>query len=127
MSNIRRVKIDSGAIDGSGDATAYSRPITGKILSVEVDYPSNSCTVDLDSDGPVSQKVLDLSSASTDAVYYPRVAVHDNTGSAIDLSDSEGGNTAKYECFVVSGRVKLTIASGTEDDEVTVYLVVEEY
>ena len=127
MSKIRKYKISSGAISAAGTASSYSVPIRGKILAVGVNYPTHTCTVDLDSDGEATaQKILDLSAANTDIIYYPRVAVHDNTGSAIDLSDTEGGNTAQYEPFVVYGRVKLSIASGTEGESVTVYLMVEE-
>jgi len=124
---IRKYKISSGSIAADGSASAYSTPIRGKILAVGVNYPAHTCTVDLDTDGEASaQKIIDLAAANTDATYYPRVAVHDNTGSAIDLSDTEGGNTAQYEPFVVYGRVKLTIASGTEDESVSVYIMVEE-
>lgn len=127
MGSIRKYKISSGAIDASGDAVAYSVPIMGKILAVGVNYPTNTCTVDLDSQGePTDQKIMDLAAANTDATYYPRVALHDNTGSALDLSDTEGGDVAMYDYFTVYGRVKLTIASGTEDEVVNVYLIVEE-
>jgi len=122
---IRQYRIESGALDGTGTATAYSPLINGKILSVEVNYPSNACTVDIDSQEGVSQKILDLASASTDAVVYPRVALEDNTGTALDLSDTEGGDTAVYGHFIVHGRLKLTIASGTQNDEVVVFVNVE--
>jgi len=127
MSNIRKYKISATIATGESTASAYSTPIRGKILAVGIDYPSHTCTVDLDSDGEASaQKILDLAAASTDATYYPRTPVHTYDGSAVDLSDSEGGNTAQYEPFVVYGRVKLSVASGTAGDTVSVYLIVEE-
>lgn len=127
MSKIAKYKISSGAIAADGSASAYSIPIRGRILAVGVDYPAHNCTVDLDTNGEASaQKILDLAAANTDATYYPRVAVHDKTGAAIDLSDAEGGNTAMYEPFLVYGRVKLTIASGTAGESVSIYLMVEE-
>jgi hypothetical protein len=127
MSNIRKYKISSGSIAADGSATAYSSTIRGRILAVGVDYPTHTCTVDLDTNGEASdQKILDLSAANTDATYYPRTPVHTYNGSAVDLSDDQGGNTAQYEPFVVYGRIKLTIASGTEDESVSVYIVVEE-
>jgi len=126
-SKIQRMRIKSGAIDSSGDATAHSTPIHGKILAVHINYPTHTCTVDIDSDETKDQKILDLAAANTDVVYYPRVAFHDNTGSALDLSDTEGGNTAVYGEFVVSGRLLLTIASGTEDEEVVVDVIYEAY
>ena len=123
MSNIRRVKIESGAIDSSGDAVVYSRPITGKLLSVQVSYDTNTCTVDLDTDKPVAENLLNLSAANTNAVYYPRVQIHDNTGAGVTYD----GSNEVYEPYSISGKVKLTIASGTQDEEVKVYLIVEEY
>ena len=127
MTSIREYKIASGAIDASGDAVAYSSTIRGRILKVGVNYDTNTCTVDLDSQGETNdQKIMDLAAANTDATYYPRVAQHDNTGAALDLSDAEGGNVAKYGYFTVYGRIKLTIAAGTEDEEVSVTITVEE-
>lgn len=117
-------KIKSGEIDVSGDASDYSIPIRGRILSVHIDYPAHACTVDLDTDEPVSQKVLDLASASTDAVYYPRTPVCNNSGS--ENVYFEGTNKVHTD-FTVFGRVKLTVASGTATEEVKVYLLVEEY
>lgn len=123
MSNIRKYKISSGTIAADGTASAYSTPIRGKILAVGVDYPAHTCTVDLDSDGEASaQKILDLSAASTDKTYYPRKAVEDNTGTAVTYD----GTNEIYEPYVVYGRVKLSVASGTAGESVSVYLVVEE-
>ena len=121
---IQMYKIESGAIDVSGDASEYSIPIRGRILSVQIDYPAHACTVDLDSDEAVSQKIIDLSSASTDAVYYPRTPVCNNSGS--ENVYFEGTNKVHTE-FTVFGRVKLTIASGTATEKVKAYLLVEEY
>lgn len=124
MSHIRKYKISSGAIAAAGTATAYSVPIRGKILAVGVDYPANTCTVDLDSDGEASaQKILDLAAANTDATYYPRVPVCVNTGAETILYST--GNKV-CEPYVVYGRIKLSIASGTATQSVSVYLVVEE-
>jgi len=123
MSKIKKYKISSGAISAAGTASAYSVPIRGRILAVGIDYPAHTCTVDLDSDGEASaQKILDLSAANTDATYYPRVQVHDNTGTGVTYD----GTHEIYEPFVVYGRVKLSVASGTEGESVKVYLMVEE-
>ena len=121
---IRKYKIESGAIDAAGAATAYSPVIRGRILSVGIDYPTNTCTVDLDSSGEASaQKILDLAAANTDKTYYPRTPVSTYTGAETVLSYTA---LKVHEPFVVFGRVKLTIASGTAAEEVTVYLNIEE-
>ena len=127
MGSIRKYKISSGAIDSSGDAVAYSATIRGRILAIGVDYDTNTCEVDLDSQGEVTdQKIINLAAANTDATYYPRILLQNNTGTNLDLSDAEGGNTAMYGHFVIYGRIKLTIASGTQNEEVSVSIVVEE-
>lgn len=124
---IVRHRISSGAIDASGNAAAYSKAIRGKILSVSINYPAHTCTVDLDeADSLKNQKILDLAAANTDATYNPRTPTHNYDGSTVDLSDTEGGDTAQYEPFVVHGRIKLTIASGTEGEEVTVDIIAEQ-
>ena len=122
---IQRVRIASGAIAAGGTATAYSNNIAGKILAVHVNYPTNTCTVDIDTDGELkSQKIIDLAAANTDAVYYPRTDVCDYAGAATPVYDT--GFVIVTE-FVVSGRLKLSIASGTAAETVTVDVIYEEY
>jgi len=121
---IQKYKIESGAIDSSGDASAYSTVVRGKVLAVWVDYPTNTCTVDLDTDEAVSQKIVDLSAANTDAVYYPRTPVCNNAGAETVYFEST--NKVHTE-FVIFGRIKLTVASGTADEEVNAYVLLEEY
>lgn len=127
MGTIRNVRWTATIAAGATGATAYGPPIRGRILKIGVDYTTAACTVDLDTDGETNaQKVLDLASASIDATYYPRVALHDNTGTALDLSDAQGGDVAMYGHFVVYGRLLLTLASGTATHSVTVHVTVEE-
>jgi hypothetical protein len=124
-SKIQRVRISSGAIAADGTATAYSSPICGKILAVEIDYPAATCTVDIDTDGELkAQKILDLAAANTDVVLYPRVDVCDNTGGA---SPVYGTGFVIVTEFVVNGRLKLAIASGTATQVVTVDVFYEAF
>ena len=124
MPKITKYKISSGAIAADGSASAYSIPIRGRILAVGVDYPAHTCTVDLDSDGEASaQKILDLAAASTDATYYPRTPVCTYNGAETVLTYTA---LKVHEPFLVYGRVKLSIASGTAGESVSVYLMVEE-
>lgn len=122
--SIRRYKINSGLIAADGSATAYSTgAIRGRILAVHVNYPTNTCTVDLDEqDTQSNQKIMDIAAANTDVVVNPRTAVQDITGADVTYD----GTRKIYEPFTVFGRVKLTIASGTEGEEVKVDLMVEE-
>ncbi len=127
MTRITKYKVSATIALGETTAISYSVPIRGRILAVGINYPSNTCTVDLDSDGEAAaQKVLDLAAANTDVVIYPRTLVQDNTGTDVDMSDAQGGDVKKYEYFVVYGRIKLSLASGTALDTVSVDLIVEE-
>ena len=45
--------------------------------------------------------------------------MHDYQGSALDLSDTEGGDTAVYGKFVVYGKLRLTLASAAAAETVT--------
>jgi hypothetical protein len=120
---IRKYTITSGAIAADGTASAYSPVIRGKLLAVSINYPAATCTVDLDEqDTANNQKLLDLAAANTDLTVYPRKAVQDNTGANVTYD----GTNEIYEHFIVFGRIKLSIASGTATQVVVVDLIVEE-
>ena len=124
MVKIRKYKISATIPAGDTGITAYSVPIRGRIIAVGVNYPTNTCTVDLDSDGEASaQKILDLAAANTDKTYYPRTPVCTYTG-----AEEVIWNTAMkvHEPFMVYGRILLTVASGTAEETVSVSIMVEE-
>jgi len=124
MSKITKYRIKATIPAGETSGSAYSQVIRGKILSVGINYPAHACTVDLDSDGEsASQKVMDLASASTDKTYYPRTPVCINTGAETVLSYT---GLKVYEPFLIYGRIKLSLASGTATESVSVELIVEE-
>lgn len=115
---IQQFRINSGPIAADGTATAVGRFMKGEIFSVEINYPANTCTVDLDSQEAVVQKIIDLAADNTDKVVYPRTSAQDNAGSAVAY---DGVNAIKVP-FTVHGRVKLSIASGTAGEIVTVFI-----
>ena len=124
MGKIENYKISATIPAGETGVTAYSANIRGKILAVGVDYPANTCTVDLDSAGEASaQKILDLAAANTDKTYYPRTPVCIYTGAETVLWYTA---LKVYEPFTVYGRILLTVASGTAGETVSVYVMVEE-
>lgn len=137
---VKTIRIKSGEIDASGEATAYSAPITGKIIAVTVIYSgTHDMEADLhevnpeDSDdvNDVIQTILDLAAsgatpATDNTTYYPRVALQDNTGSALDLSDTEGGDTAVYGEYVVSNKLMLDVNSGTAGESVEMLIHYED-
>lgn len=125
-----RYKITGTIAAGATTVTASSKPIRGRIVSVEIIYPVHTCTLDLDVNtgtGLQTQKILDLAASNTDTVKYPETPLHDYTGAAINLSDASGGNTAKYGPFMVFGTILMSIAAGTAGETITVYVNAEEY
>ena len=125
MSRITKYSITATIAAGETTASAYSTEvIRGKILAVGIDYPTNTCTVDLDSDGEAAdQKILDLAAANTDKIYYPRTPVQIYTGGETVLWFTA---LKVHEPFVVFGRIKLALAAGTAGESVTVDIIVEE-
>ena len=93
--------------------------IHGDILKVAFDVTGNSMDINIDSVGePVAQAILDYT-GNTDSTFYPRVAMTDNAGSALDVSDTEGGDVAVYGYYSVFGRLTLTLASAVATETVT--------
>lgn len=118
----------TGTIDASGNIDVYSANVVrGHIVAVQIDYPAATVEVDLKTGEAVEQVILDLAAANTDRTVYPVTPLHDYTGTAIDLSDAQGGDTAQNERFCVFGRLRLVCASGTATQVVTVHVYVEEY
>ena len=124
MGKFNLYRLRPAVIAADGSATVYTPNINGKIVAVKVYYPTNTCTVDLDSDEGVSQKIINLAAANTDAVYYPRTPVCNNAGNESVTYD---GTNKVHDEFIVYGRVLLTIASGTAGEAVKVDIIVEEF
>ena len=139
-------KIENTIGAGLTAGTTFSKPIRGKILSTRVEYTNSTPVSSSDRDtnlfemnpsAPTTiakaiQEILNiggLGAAPDDDnnVYYPETLAQDNTGTAINLSDAEGGNTAKYTPFLVFGRIMLSVTAATAGDITTVHLMVEEY
>jgi len=121
---IRKINLTATIAAGATTATATSETIHGKIVSVEVNYPTNTCTVDLDTVGENhSQKIMDLAAANTDVTYYPQTPVCTNTGAETVY---EFTALKKYTPINVFGKITLTLASGTATEAVTVGITYEE-
>ncbi len=121
---IRKINLTATIAAGETTATATSETIHGKIVSVEVNYPTNTVTVDLDTVGENNaQKIVDLAAANTDVTYYPQTPVSTNTGAETVF---EFTALKKYTQMVVFGKITLSLASGTETEAVTVGITFED-
>lgn len=117
---IRQVRITATVAAGATTASTTSEFIHGEILKIVTDITGDSMDVNLDTVGEQkSQALLDYT-GNTDTTFYPRVALTDNTGTALDLSDTEGGDVAMYGPYVVFGKITLALASAAAAETVTV-------
>jgi hypothetical protein len=127
VSKLTRVSL-SGTVNSSGVIDVYSEGvIRGKIEAVYIDYPAGTVAVTLQTDELVSQKVLELSAANTDKVFYPRVQVCQNDGTLLNNSNDGTAVTKLWDKFTVFSRLRLVCASGTNTQVVKVVVVFEEY
>ena len=123
---IQQTRITATVASGATTADVTSEFFHGKILKISMDVTGNSMDIDLDKVGEqVSQKILNIT-GNTDTTFYPRVQLEDNTGSALDLSDTEGGDTKVFGPFVVFGKVKLSLASAAGAETVTMEITYED-
>ena len=103
----------------TGITADSSSMINGEILKISMDVTGDSMDINLDTLGEQKAQAIIDYTGNTDSTFYPETPLHDYQGSAIDLSDTEGGNTAKYGKFVVYGKLRLTLASGAAAETVT--------
>lgn len=145
-SKITMHKISCTVAAGATSATATSAVMRGRILAIKTvltnTTPASSSDRDIDlyemnpfDDDDTTdaiQHILDVGTvgatpAADNTVYYPETKMQDYQGTALDLSDTEGGNTAKYDKFVVFGRLYLSVSAAAAGDITTLYVLVEEY
>ena len=118
----------SGTLDASGELSVYSsKIIRGLIKAVYVDRPAGNVEVKVETDELVKQEIIDLSTANTDVVIYPRVPVQTNAGADINNSNDGTAVTKLFDDYVVFGRLRLVCEGGTATQVVKVVLVYEEY
>ena len=103
-------KTVSVVTNGSGDATAYSEAITGRIHAIhyrKTDFANGvDFTITLESTGEGLWAQSDVNAA---AKVYPRAAVHDVAGVAATL---DGTRAMRDAVVAVNDRVKIVVAQG---------------
>ena len=120
MGQLRQMRVTATGAAGATGATADTSIIRGEIVSLSMDVTGNSMDINLDTlDEQKAQAILDYT-GNTDTTFYPETPMMDYQGSAIDVSDGQGGDTAKYGKFVVFSRLRLTLASAAAAETVTI-------
>lgn len=102
--NMRRVTVPL-TTDASGNCTAYSPAVSGRVMSViytkgTLDGTTTDITV---STAATLQTILTLTNVTASAAYHPRTVVNGNTGTA--LAGVEPINAADEE-------IKIVVAQG---------------
>lgn len=120
------VKRISGTTDTSGDATVYSSPFGGKLLSFHLDIDALDATADVTvtSDSElVAQTLYSSTNSNTNVAVYPREYAMDTAGADLTF---DGTRKVPTE-FVLNGRVKVVVAQGGSTKAFTINAYVEEY
>lgn len=106
----------TGTTDTSGDATiTSSNSYVGFLYAVQwidgtlADGVDAVLSVTTAADGGVAQTLLTLTDANNDAWYYPRVQVHDNTGTGVTYNGTDEIYAAQA---LINGPLSLVISSG---------------
>lgn len=98
-------------------STSQGTRVSGHLVAVAVDVGTLASTTDITISGEKAGTVLTLTNVAADAVYRPRLPVHDNTGTAI--SGAYSAPTLFDELVTV------TVAQGGNAKAGTVYLIVD--
>lgn len=111
---MRKVKV-TVTTDGSGDATAYSPRVAGKVHSVSYVKPGAASytdgvdfTITCEATG---QSIWTESNVNATAHRAPRMATHGNTDGAASLY-AAGGTAVQEPVAIASDRIKIVVASG---------------
>lgn len=115
--------------DGDGDFTETStESVNGYVEKVEYvdgDLADGTDLTITATDQAGANTILAEGDADNDAVFYPRAAAHDTTGTTID----EGDDTASFSHWVpihVSGKITVTVANGGDTKSGTAIVWIRE-
>jgi hypothetical protein len=114
-----KVTVTVAGSAGTATGSAKTRPITGLLLAVYLDYVTQPATADVTiataGSGYPAQTLLTLTNANTDGWFYPRLKVHDSAGVAA---------TAATDVVALADAVVISVAQG-DAGSVAVTLVYE--
>lgn len=110
------------ATDGSGDCTAASTVVTGRIHGIVFNAGTLANTADITVTAiATSEPILVVTNLSTSAPYYPRVQVHDETGAGATL---DGTRKMREAVCVANDRIRFVVAQGGASKTGTATLIV---
>lgn len=117
---IRKYQVTATTSGSAGTATgsARTKPITGKILAVHLDYTSEPATTDVTvatAHAPVAT-ILTITNGNTDGWFYPRALLQDIVGA--DL-------TAIYDPIPIDDEISISVAQADDAGTVVATILVE--
>jgi len=125
MSYVKRHTV-AVTTDASGDATAYTENITGRIHSVQyVKAGSGNFTDGVDftiTTETTAQNVWVDTNINASETVYPRVPTHDTAGAASLYAAT--GEPVEDHLAIDNERIKIVVASGGDTTTGTFYIVV---
>lgn len=108
--------------DASGAATGYADAATGRVLAIIVVDTSLDNTADFTITAEATaEPIVTLTNVAASAPYYPRVQVHDETGTG---ATTDGTRKLREPVTLVNDRVKIVIAQGGNVKACTVYVII---
>jgi hypothetical protein len=109
--------------DGSGNATAYTPNVNGRVLGVR--YVKNNFDNGVDfaiTAEATGEAILTLTDQNASGSFYPRVPTCDAAGAAAVYAD--GGEPVLAAVAVANDRIKIAVAQGGAAKTGTVHVIV---
>jgi len=110
-------------VDASGDATAYTPVVTGRVLAihyVKTDY-ANGVDFAITSEA-TGQSIWTQADQNASAVKCPRQPTHDGVGAASLYAS--GGEPVEDHIYLANDRVKIVVAAGGVSKTGTFHVVI---
>lgn len=113
-----QVTVTTSGSAGSATGSAKTKPISGKVLAVHLDYTSEPATTDVTvatAHAPVAT-ILTITDGNTDGWFYPRALLDDTAGA--DL-------TAIYDAIPIDDEITVSVAQADNAGTVAATILVE--
>lgn len=113
-------------VDGASGTDTSKYPFSGEVYAVYIDYSASAdsgtdVTVATGGTNYPATTIYTKSNSNTDAAVYPRVALHDTAGAAINYATSQ----PIYGHIPVNDYLVLTVAQNAAGQSVTAYVLIE--
>lgn len=110
--------------DASGDCTAYTPVVSGKVISVKYTKTNFSDGVDFDATGDISGvEIWNQDNVNATQTIYPRAATHSTAGVAALYA--AGGSAVLDHVRVANERIKIVVAAGGNVTTGSVTIILE--